>query len=71
MSLFEVISAVINTILDLTFLGDGLAAALGLIGIFVALVIMWAWTQHLVTEAALDIREWRQKRQTMKAVRAS
>jgi hypothetical protein len=59
--IFEAINALITAILDLTFFGDGPAIVLGLIGISVAIVLMWAWTQYLVTEIALDIREWRQK----------
>jgi hypothetical protein len=60
--MFATIDAFIHAVLDLTFTGEGLAAVLGFIGIFVAVVLMWGWTQYLVTEIALDIREWRQKR---------
>lgn len=64
----EVIYAFINAILEYPFMGDGLAAALGFIVIFVAFAVMWAWTQYLVTETAQDIREWWQKRKVMKDV---
>jgi hypothetical protein len=64
--MFEAINALVKAILDLTFFGDGLAAVLGFIGIFVAIVLMWSWTQYLVTETVLDFREWRQKRKAMK-----
>ena len=67
--MFEAINAVITAILDLTFFGEGLAAVLGFVGIFVAVVLMWSWTQYFVTEAVLDIRGWRQKRQAMKDAR--
>ena len=67
--MFEAINAVVTGILDLTFFGDGLAAVLGFIGIFVPFVLMWSWSQYFVTEATQDIREWRQKRQAMKAAR--
>ena len=67
--MFEAITAIITAILDLTFTGDGLAAVLKFIGMFVAFVLMWGWTQYLVTEAALDIREWRQKRKAIKNAR--
>ena len=67
--MFEALDALVTAILDLTFFGDGLGAVLGFIGIFVAVVLMWSWTQYFVTEAVLDLREWRQKRQAMKTVR--
>jgi hypothetical protein len=67
--IFGAISVLVNAILDLAFFGDGLATVLGFIGIFVAVVLMWSWTQYLVTEALLDIRGWRQKRQAMKDAR--
>ena len=63
------INAVITGILDLTFFGDGLATVLGFIGIFIAFVLMWGWTQYLVTEIALDIRDWWQKRKVLKDAR--
>jgi hypothetical protein len=64
--MFEAINALVTAILNLTFFGDGLASVLGFIGIFVPVVLMWSWTQYFVTEAALDIREWQQKRKAMK-----
>lgn len=54
--IFGAISVLVNAILDLAFFGDGLATVLGFIGVFVAVVLMWSWTQYLVTEALLDIR---------------
>ena len=60
--MFEAINALVTAVLDLTFFGDGMAAVLGFIGIFVAVVLMWSWSQYLVTEVVLDIRGWRQKR---------
>ena len=64
--MFEIINVIMTAILDLTFFGEGLAAVLGFIGIFVAVVLMWSWTQYFVTEAVLDIRGWRQKRKAIK-----
>ena len=64
--MFEEITFIITSILDLTFSGDGLAAALGFFGISVALALMWGWTQYLVTETIQDLREWRQKRKAIK-----
>ena len=66
--MFEIINVIITAILDLTFFGEGLAAVLGFIGIFVAVVLMWSWTQYLVTEIVRDFREWSQKRKAMKDV---
>ncbi len=73
MSLSEIANAisqaiyfVIDVILEIAFVGDGLGAVLVLLTIFVAFVLMWAWTQHLVTEIVLDIREWRERREAMK-----
>ena len=67
--MFEAINALVTAILNLTFFGDGLANVLGFIGIFVAIVLWWSWTQYLVTEAVLDITEWRQKRKAVRAAR--
>jgi hypothetical protein len=64
--MFEALNFIITATLDLTFSGDGLAAVLGFIGIFVAFVLMWGWTQYLVTEIVQDIMEWRQKRKAIK-----
>ena len=66
--MFEIINVIMTAILDLTFFGEGLAAVLGFIGIFVAVVLMWSWTQYLVTEIVRDFREWSQKRKAMKDV---
>jgi hypothetical protein len=67
--LLEATNALVTAILDLTFFGHGLTRVLGFIGLFVALVLMWSWTQYLVTEVILDFREWRQKREAIKAGR--
>ena len=58
------ISQAIYFVID-AFVADGLGAVLVLLTIFVAFVLMWAWTQYLVTEIVQDIREWRQKREAM------
>ena len=66
--------SLINAILELTF-NDGLAVVgfliifVAFVIIFVAFVLVWAWTQYLVTEAALDIREWRQNGNAIKDAR--
>ena len=67
--MFEALNFIIKAILDLTFFGEGMATVLGFIGIFVAIVLWWSWTQYLVTEAVLDITEWRQKRKAVRAAR--
>jgi drug/metabolite transporter superfamily protein YnfA len=54
----EAIYPFIDAVVDFTFTGNGLAAVLGFIGIFVAFALTWA--------SAQDIREWRQKRRAMK-----
>ena len=64
--MFEAAGALVTAILELTFFGDGLTAVLGLTGIFILLVLVWAWTQYFVTEAAQDFREWRLRREAMK-----
>lgn len=67
----EAIYVIIDAILRFTFIGDGLAAVLGFITLFVAFVLMWAWIQYLVTETGQNIREWWQKRKAMKDVQSA
>ncbi len=62
----QAIYFVIDVILEIVFIRDGLVAVLGFLTIFVAFVLMWAWTQHLITETALKIRERSQRRNGLK-----